>query len=963
LNKREVLEAILEADAAGYAYIVEETSCLRQDIKPLDTFLSVKMVSVQDKKENYKTQSTDTEEYDARGFPRRLPPIDTSNPGTRVDIRAPGGYDLVSSDNRMDPSNADAQIRPPIVSGIVESEVVRFVDQNPGTVIDYATIPDDDQYADIQPSTELAEFLSRPVLIDTQTYDMSTSAGYLGSFNPWALYFSNSVIKNKLQNYAYLSCKLHVKTLVNCSPFYYGNVLYAYLPCQLWLRGPLTSKAKGNIQGSQLPHYWVYPQSSQGGELVLPFFWHKTYMDITDANGDPTNIGAIKKWAFTTLRSANGAASGNATLQTYAWATDVRLHAPTIRAAMQTADYQQQSSDEYGDRYISKTASAVATALGYLSTIPEIGVYATASSMVMSTVGKIAYLFGFTNTPNLDNVDYFKPTAAPHFASSDISVPFDKFSLDPKTELSIDPSLVGLNGTDELNISYLCQKESYLTSATWTQSDAVDSIRFAARVTPNQFDKDTAATPNTVFELPVSYISRMFQFWRGDLIFRFRFICSPYHKGRVRISFDPRGDITNNSPDYSAIFNEVIDIGTVQDVEIRVPYMQTMPWLGTNSSNFSTFNWATTTSTQTISSMTYSNALSNGLITLRVVTPLTAPVTTADVTIQVFVRGADNFELGVPAQISDYSAYKTQSSDCLADLGTYDNPMLILAGNAAANPPKSRYLMNFGENVVSLRKLLRRTVYHSTVDYYDTGDNTGKLNITSAPHNRIPSVLGYDTTNGTMQAKGIIDTATTYNCNIVKQSAFTWLYPCFGALRGSFNWHHVWYSTNMPSAGGSKISTGTPFPILTLSAGRTLNSPTVGNPVDNNQITLSSARATIASAKCTNGVDSMSTCGMALQAPNVNNCLSFVAPNYNQYKMNFCVLGNSCGSAYTQGQTGETGTINDNYTSTILSVASTTNSMLTACDRYFSVGTDFNFLFFICTPPLYSCDIGSMVVV
>lgn len=920
----------MEADSAGYMFVLEESTCFEHNIKPIDTMLKITRVPARE----YVEQSTD------------------------ISPETPGGSSVYTEGMRSDPSNADAQIRPPTVNGIVESEVVRFIDENPGTLIDYTAIPDADQYADIQPDTDLTDFLSRPVLIDTQTYNMSTSVGSMGSFKPWRLFFSNTVIKNKLQNYAYLSCKLHVKTIVNCSPFYYGNAIYSYLPSSAWVRGPNIGNPLAIIQTSQLPHYWVYPQSSQGGELVLPFFWHKTYMDITTAAEDVDQIGTMLKWALTPLKSANGAATGNATLQTYAWATDVRLHAPTIRLAMQ-------SQDEYGDGYVSRPASAIATALGYLNSIPVIGKYATATSMVSSTVGRIAHLFGYSNPPNMSNVNYFKPTTAPHFASSDISVPFDKFSLDPKTELSIDPSLVGLSNVDELNISYLCQKESFLCDFAWAQSDSIDLLSFAARVTPNMFNVDTGTTPNTIYDTPVSYISRMFQYWRGDLIFRFRFICSPYHKGRIRLSYDPRGDIANNIPDYSAIFNQIVDIGTVQDVEIRVPYMQTMPWLSTLGTNYSSgaLNWATSGTATSMTAMTYQNARNNGVITWRVVTPLTAPTTTAGVTVQVFVRGAENFELAVPTQLGDYSPYVTQSTDIIDNLGSYDNPMLILAGNATAEPPKSRYLNNIGENVVSMRKLLRRTVYHSTCSYYDTGDNTGKINIMSIAHNRIPPLHGFDTTNGTTQSKGVVTTATTFNCNIVKNSTFTWLYPCFAGLKGGFNWHHYWNSLCLPSGAGgaSKISTPNQFPIMSLSAGRSTSSPITGTLVYNVQHTLAPAYANVCFSRAQTGVESSSNTGMALQSPNViNNTVSFVAPNYNMYKLNYCTLNNSCGSKYALGDTLETGTVNDNYQSTAMVAASSANPVLTTVDRYFSVGTDFTFLYFLCTPHYQLCNIGSM---
>jgi hypothetical protein len=974
LNKNELLEAILAADAAGYAFVVEESSCLRHNVEPIDTFLSVRQlrtplnspsISAAERgkillKEAYQTQMDESAVADA-----------------------PGGAKAARTDSsRYDPSNADASIRPPILNSMVESEVVRFVDENPGAFVDYTALPDEDQYADIQPSTDLADYLSRPVLIDTQTYNMSTSVGFLGQINPWRLYFSNTAIKNKLQNYAYLSCKLHIKTIVNCSQFYYGNCLYGYVPAHGYISGPDTSTNLGAIQVSQLPHYWIYPQKCQGGELVLPFFWHKTYMDITTASLDPTNIGKLVKWAMTPLRSANGAASGNATLQTYAWATDVRLHAPTIRAAMQSYETQMDGDDntsrkssisrgsrksskvaiggddEYGDRVLSKSASAISTALGEIGDAPLIGKYATASSMVAGAIGKIAHLFGYTNPPNMNNVEFFKPTPAPHFASSDVSVPFDKFALDPKTELSIDPSLVGLDSTDELNLSYLCQKETFLCDFDWAIADTVDQVNFAAQVSPNMFNLNDGSNPKPIYDTVISYMSRMFQFWRGDLIFRFRFICSPFHKGRIRLTYDPRGDIGNNVPDYAVVFNEIVDIGTVQDVEIRVPYMQTMAWLGTESSNYSAsaLKWATNGTATPIGNMVYVNGKNNGVITWRVVTPLTAPSVNADIKVQVFVRGAENFELAVPRTLDDYTPYVTQSDESSAStLGAYDNPMLILAGNALAKAPKSRYLNNIGENIVSLRKLLRRTVYHSSVNYADASDSGFNWTLFSTFHNRIPFLHGFDDNNGTSRSKGVISTGNTYYANFVKNSVFTWLYPCFAGLRGGFNWHHVVNSMTFLDA--PKVD-----PICSISSAR-YNFP-ITRGVQREIVSWDANNSSSSNAayyRARIGTEANSASGMALQSKKVNNTVSFVAPNYNMYRLNYCSLGNSSGSKSTFGGNIDTGTLLDNVVTTIMVPSASANKPIyTYIDKYFSVGTDFNFHFFVCVPVIYNCPIIDM---
>ncbi len=937
-------------------YEVCEEDCLRHRLPVVDSVLSVKKLPViveEDSDESEVDEGTscvDSSVYNSVYSGKKQSDV-TSEMGGSKNISLG-----TSSGERRDPSNADAVVRPPIVNDVTESVTTRFVDESPGALVDYTIAPDDDQYADIQPSTDLAEFLSRPVLINTTSVTLATAVGAMSSFNPWYSFFNATTIKNKLQNYAYLTCKLHIKTVVNCSPFYYGSVLYAYQPASGFTITPNTADNTSIITASQLPHYWIYPQTSHGGEMVLPFFWHKTYLDITVAS-ETQNMGKVIPWVVTALAAANGQASGNVNLNTYAWATDVKLHAPTYRGAMQGLVM----GDEYGTGYVSKPASAIATALGYLSEVPVIGKYATASSMAASTIGRIAHLFGFTNLPNMNNVNYLKPHAAPHFASSDISVPFEKWALDPKTEMSIDPTLHGLPSTDELDISYLVQKESFLCTYDWTQAQAVDTLQFAACVTPDLFNYTTAAGTGTTayYDTPVRYFSRLFQYWKGDLIFRFKFICSPYHKGRVRFSFDPRGDITNNSPDYVAIFNEVIDIGTVQDIEIRVPYMQNEPWLDTNPYNVSTLNWASTATGTALTSIQYSSGYNNGVLTCRVVNQLTAPSTSSNLSVQVFVRAADSFELGVPIEPLQISPVICQSS-ITDNMGGYENPLLVVAGQINTMPPKTRYLLNFGENIKSFRKLLRRTVYHSSSSYYDTGSNAGTVKVVSVVHNRLPFLPGWDTNGVSSVTKP--NAGGTGVCNIANASTFTYLYPCFAASRGSINWHHNWDSVNPVLALAATLSINPPQ-LRNLSYSRYPLTITAGNTVFNNATfnTTGGVNGNNAQAwsyyqnlTTVNAVNN-TTSGGAIQVPTVNKALSFVAPNYNQYKFNFNILNNGNGSANAVGSALDTGTIYDNVMSSGVVLGNATGvPVLTTVDKYFSVGADFNFLYFLNVPVWYT---------
>ncbi len=193
-------------------------------------------------------------------------------------------------------------------------ENIQFIDSNLGDVIDNTTpISDSLDYDKLA----LANFLKRPVQIQSYTWTEATL--FDETFNPWNDYFSNAVIKNKIENYAYVRCNLKLKIVINSSPFYYSLLGAFYEPMNILSPAPIVETATYDgyfVPLSQRPHIWMYPQSNQGGEMKLPFFYHKDFVDITDAS-DLTDMGQIWMTSPITLLNANSVAGGVVCVEFY----------------------------------------------------------------------------------------------------------------------------------------------------------------------------------------------------------------------------------------------------------------------------------------------------------------------------------------------------------------------------------------------------------------------------------------------------------------------------------------------------------------------------------------------------------------------------------------------------------------------------------------------------------------------
>lgn len=649
---------------------------------------------------------------------------------------------------------------------------VDFLDENAGHMWSMKHI-ERTNLMDVQPEIELAKYLNRPALISSYVWSQTDlNPGVKTSFDPWFLFFNSTPIKNKIQNYAFISCTLHVKFIINASPFYSGALCFTYCPLQKLNGNSIIQDNLFNelIPYSQRANIWVYPQTNSGGSLKLPFFYHRNWLSLTSAT-ELQNMGTITPVLYAPLRSANGATGQSVIVQIYAWAEDVKLHAPTISAAVQSNEF---------DYKPSQIASSVASAAGSLTRIPVIGPYMKATSVVASGFSKIAAALGFTNVPNNNPVDSYIQRPFPHMSSCEISVPTERSVVDPKNEVTIDPRTVGLEGVDELSIAYIAGRESYLTSFNLTTSDTVDVLRFASRVTPALMttSQDLTTLRNINQYTPMAYLCNMFEAWRGDIIFRFKFVCTKFHKGRVRITFDPIANITTTIPDYTTVFNEIVDIGCDSDIEIRVPYMQAVTFLRTNptAGNFSISG-----------TLAPNTTVANGLITMRVVNPLSSPVGTDAITVLVFVRAADNIEYAHPSlEVTDnnlLSPYLVQSDEFIESTNSVKQ---VIAGKSINHGDPNKYLIHYGERIVSLRPLLHRP-YHQFTTRLNNVVNSNTLTVVNLRCSRRLKYGGYDP-NGYWTANNLIATPGTSRFSFNRMNIPQLVSLMFIGQRGSITW-------------------------------------------------------------------------------------------------------------------------------------------------------------------------------
>jgi len=589
--------------------------------------------------------------------------------------------------------------------------------------------------------SDLKNFLSRPIKIGN--IDWTVGSQFNQAIAPWESFFSDSRVQEKIKNFLLVRCSLVVRVQINGTPFHYGKLLVSYNPYYK-VGGVVTDnldKTAGNVgqflcARSQRPHITVDPSTSEGGELKLPFFCHQNALRVPVIN-DFTDMGTLDFDSFTILRHASQGTT-NVTITVWAHAEDVVLTVPTIAGAFTP------QADEYqADGVISGPAAVVSNIAGRLRDAPVIGKFAMATEYAAKAVGSIAKLFGFSRPVILDQPTFVRPRPLANLANTNIKDVADRLTLDAKQELTIDPRTVGLGDVDEMSIANIAKRESYFTRFTWLTTDAHETCLFAACVTPRIETYQSVVGP-PAYEInhptTVSFVSTPFRYWSGTLKFRFQFIASRFHRGRVRIVYDPYGtSICTNADSYNVAFQKVVDLSAGMDVTVEFPWAQAEPYklttmtpaeMGTETHKPSFTDtarpdaaWATT--------MSGHLDTSNGFLAVWVLNELNAPDPSATDPIEVLVSvsAGDDFEVAAPlaSEMQKAKAFVAQSDVQEFDPSSQGEnaPESENVTSISAPPIPSLLEMKqkvfFGENIQSFRTLLKR--YNLVATHTISGEN------------------------------------------------------------------------------------------------------------------------------------------------------------------------------------------------------------------------------------------------
>uniref|UniRef100_A0AAT9JPP3 Capsid polyprotein VP90 n=1 Tax=Reticulitermes speratus dicistrovirus TaxID=3032235 RepID=A0AAT9JPP3_9VIRU len=449
----------------------------------------------------------------------------------------------------------------------------------------------------------ITDFLSRPVVITSGAWAASQTAGsqlYTANF-PESL-ISNSMYQDKLRGFVGLRATLVVKVQVNSQPFQQGRLMLQYIPYAQYMTNRV-SLVNASLTGrSGCPRVDLDLSVGTEIEMRIPYVSPHMYYNMITGQG---SFGTIYLVVYSQLRDQ---ITGTGSVEYTVWAhfEDVDVQFPTganvFTGSAPNENEIGRSKREIGDvdgepitaqgggteteqlkrnNSPSSGLGQISEGLSTLSRLPAIGNVFAKASWVAGNASNILKILGWSKPTSQGDVCESKLRTAMRMANYDGVDSSHKMALSSENQLETKSGLAGTSA-DEMELSHVLSVPNYWHRFTWATTDATGKELFTDYVTPMKIKPWSSTITDRFLATHLGFVSNTFGFWRGSLIYTFKFVKTQFHSGRLAISFIPyyyNSTISTGTPDLSRSQRVIVDLRTSTEVSFTVPYVSSRMWM------------------------------------------------------------------------------------------------------------------------------------------------------------------------------------------------------------------------------------------------------------------------------------------------------------------------------------------------------------------------------------------------
>jgi hypothetical protein len=543
---------------------------------------------------------------------------------------------------------------------------------------------------------DVKSFLAKPISIQSGVFapgDPETFGGISVPNTP----FMSQIWARKLDGYLGIRATMVFRLVVNANRFQQGRYMLIYLPMggADTFSGKSTTWANDHkntlVQRTTLPHAELDLCCDTEVTIKIPFNSVLNFYPIA-ATAAPTNTYGGLGYIYIAPYSALAAATGNLTASytLFMHLEDVQLISAAVPQSgrlVSTKKFRKSDTEIEQDSMnagpISSALIKVRDASSILSNIPLISSYASGVSWFADIGASAAKVFGWSKPVVLAPSTRVTQNYLPYIANTD--GPDESFPLSLSYENSVGIAN-GFSGTDvdEMSFQFLSTIPVYTTNISWTvaATHPVDFLLLAKNVSPSVDIFTTTANTATVLHLsPLQLIAQHFNYWRGSMVYKFKFVKTEFHSGRLSITFNPNnpnivGTVAPTLASSPYIHRQVIDIREANEFTFVVPFISDSPYKLCGDFSESGI----------------------GTFSIRVLDPLVAPATVSQaVTIILEKSAGPDIEFAVPKQclLNYFSGIVPQSGNTFGSIeqGSTVSPSRVTTDGETREELSSHYQM------------------------------------------------------------------------------------------------------------------------------------------------------------------------------------------------------------------------------------------------------------------------------
>lgn len=546
---------------------------------------------------------------------------------------------------------------------------------------------------------DIKTFLARPYLLNQVDITTSLNANddpitvnlptdFTGYYSSGTLTGGIPIFQNKLSGFMGLRADFKIRVVVNANPFQQGVLLLRFVPftgampyqAAMWNYN-LTTK-------SQHQRVLIDVSCDSEAELTVPFVYPSPFINLMQNNSLLTyNLGKVYLTMYSALKVGTGG-TPSVEVSVFGSMHNVELMGPVPPSAQSSRPVITKRSAGVADQErrpagsmerTNSTTGAVLSSVGDLAAkIPLVSSFAQPLKWMSKMIDAPAAYFGMSNPILTNTQTAIQILDKQYWNNSDQPKVGYVLGVHSDNDIGKLPSAGGTDA-DEMSIAYIASRFAWFYTFNFAASGSPNDKIFSTRVAPGYLTT-TGTGLNPTVPTPVFAAAANFTYWRGSIIFRFIFVKTKFHSGRVVISFCP-GNLSDMSSALTITnsqyaFREIVDVKEGSVVEITCPYINTDVWSG---------------------------LYEGGTIAVHILNPLKHPSTCANsIDVLVEAAGGPDFEVSVPRQNTLGPFCPTAQSDPCAITKK------VIGGAEVITDDLTPTGMCIGEKVTSFRQLLAR---------------------------------------------------------------------------------------------------------------------------------------------------------------------------------------------------------------------------------------------------------------